>query len=276
MKTWRVSNAGCRVLLLLALWWASDCAAALSREECSDLFSQGRDLFRQANELAGTDAEAARDMYRKAALRFERIVRAGGVQNGRLHYNIGNAYFRMNDLGRAILSYRRAELYTPNDPNLKQNLAFARKRRLDRIEDAQRRKVLHTIFFWHYDLPSKARALAFSLCFLAVWICAAAKLFSGRPFLTWALVASVALSALLLASLSVETISRRTRREGVVTAPQVTARKGDSETYEPSFKEPLHAGTEFVLVETRGDWYQVSLADGRRCWLPTHGAQLVR
>ena len=47
------------------------------------------------------------------------------------------------------------------------------------------------------------------------------------------------------------------------------ARKGDGDTYEPSFKEPLHAGAEFKLMENRGEWYQVELADGQRCWIPS-------
>jgi len=47
-------------------------------------------------------------------------------------------------------------------------------------------------------------------------------------------------------------------------------------TYEASFKDPLHAGTEFVLVEQRNDWLHVELPDGRRCWLPAQAAGLVR
>ena len=55
-----------------------------------------------------------------------------------------------------------------------------------------------------------------------------------------------------------------------------SARKGDADTYEAAFTEPLHAGTEFVLVEDRGDWVQAELSDGRRCWLPARAVGLVR
>ena len=44
----------------------------------------------------------------------------------------------------------------------------------------------------------------------------------------------------------------------------------------PSFKKPLHAGTEFVLVEKRKKWYQIELPDSRRCWMPAKGVELIR
>ena len=62
----------------------------------------------------------------------------------------------------------------------------------------------------------------------------------------------------------------------MVLAEEVIARKGDSDTYEASFQDPLHAGTEFVLVEERGHWIHVELPDGRRCWLPSRDVGLVR
>ena len=59
-------------------------------------------------------------------------------------------------------------------------------------------------------------------------------------------------------------------------AEEVTARKGDSTSYEASFQDPLHAGAEFLLVEERNDWVHVELPDGRRCWLPAQSIAMVR
>lgn len=258
------------------LWLGTAAFAELSETEIADLFSQGKEFFRQANEAAANKPQEARDLYRKAALRFERITREGGVQNGKLHYNTGNAYFRMNDFGRAILNYRRAEQFIPNDPNLQQNLDTARKRRTDRIEEQQKTKVLKTVFFWHYDLSAGTRSTIFTLAFLVVWGAAAAKLFFPRPFLRWVIGVSAALSLMFLASILVELSDLKKHRPGVIVAQEVVARKGDSETYEASFKEPLHSGTEFTLVEDRGEWLHLELIDSRRCWIPAKAAGLVR
>jgi len=271
-----VRRARCCVIAMAFLLGAVASRGELSKSERNDLFSQGKDFFRQANEASASDSERATELYGKSALRFERIARDGGVRNGKLFYNIGNAYFRMNDIGRAILNYRRAEHYVPNDPNLQQNLQYARERRKDKIEEHQQTRVLKTLFFWHYDFPTQVRARMFGIVFSLVWLGAGARLFVSKAGLQWFIGISAFISALLLASLLIESAYRRGTRSGVVIDAEVTARKGDSDTYEPSFTDPLHAGTEFIVVEDRGNWFQVGLADSRRCWLPLKAVELVR
>lgn len=250
--------------------------AELSESEIGDLFSQGKELFRRANDLMHEDAVKSRELYGKAALRFERIVREGGIRNGKLYYNLGNAYFRVNDIGRAILNYRLAQQFIPNDPNLQQNLDYARKRRMDRVEVSQKSKALRAAFFWHYDFSTKTRSTVFMLAFLLVWVAAGVRLFWRRATLNWIMGVSAVISLLFLASLIAESVSRGQSAAGVVIAEEAVARKGDSESYEPSFKEPLHSGTEFDVVEDRGEWLHVRLADSRTCWLPLKVAGLVK
>ncbi|MBT3375950.1 MAG: hypothetical protein HN742_15255 [Lentisphaerae bacterium] len=265
---------GTAVILVMSIWMAHD-ADALSETEVVELFSQSKELFRQANEVVAEDPGAARELYRKSVMRLERIVSEGNVHNGRLFYNIGNAYFRMEDIGRAILNYRRAETLIPHDQNLQRNLRTARMKRLDRVETKQETKILHTLFFWHYDVSTETRSRAFAVCFLFAWLLAGARLFRKRSSLNWCLSGAALLATLLLASLMCELVVDRQTRSGVVVAREVIARKGDSDTYEKSFTDPLHAGTELALLEDRREWYHVELADGRRCWLPTEAVKLV-
>jgi len=251
-------------------------AAALTDEMAGSLFREGSAAFRDANEKARSEPEQARALYKKAFLRFEQIEREGGIRNGKLYYNIGNCYFRMEDIGRAILNYRRAEQYMPNDPNLHQNLEYARSKRLDRIDVKQTTRVLNTLFFWHYDVSTKTRSVVFVGFFVLLWACALARIFVPRPWLAWLAGISALLAVLFLGSLLVETAALERNKAGVIVAPQIVARQGDGESFDPSFKEPLHAGTEFELVEKRPDWYRVELADGRKCWVPAQSTGLVR
>ena len=59
--------------------------------------------------------------YQKAIEGYLRLFDSGYV-NGHLYYNLGNAYFRSGQLGRAILNYKRAELLIPRDADLNFNL----------------------------------------------------------------------------------------------------------------------------------------------------------
>jgi tetratricopeptide (TPR) repeat protein len=251
-------------------------ASSLDRLQISALYDEAKDLFKQADEASLRYPQEAQSLYSKAAMRYELIVRDGGIYNGKIFYNLGNVYFRMNDLGRAILNYRRAELYIPYDTNLKQNLAYASEKRRDQIEDRQETKILKTLFFWHYDLSKKVRVIAFIISFMLMWGFACVKIFMKRSFLGWCIAFGAALSLLFAGSIAADEISHNKNRPGVIISSEVTARQGNSETYEPSFKDPLHAGTEFVLLEERGEWLNIELADARTCWVQAKDIELVR
>jgi len=247
----------------------------LPEEELKDLFRQGKEFFHQGNEAATKDVDAAKGFYKKAAMRFERIVREGNVRNGKLYYNIGNVYFRMGDLGKAILNYRRAQRYLPNDHNLRQNLEYARSRRHDDIEEKQQTKVLKTLLFWHYDLSKGMRSVVFVVSFALFWLGLSVRLFLKKAMPRWPLACLGVIAVIFFCSLIYESTMAGYKREGVILDEEVVARKGDGETYQPSFKDPLHTGTEFRLVLDRDTWYQIELHDGRRCWIPGKGAQLI-
>jgi len=265
-----------RLLALCLLASSPITRGALDGFEASALFKEGRELFEQANAIATSDPERARDLYLEAAMHFERLVRDGAARNGRIYYNIGNAYFRAGDLGRAILNYRRAEQFIPNDTNLQQNLAFARSRRKDKLEETPEARVSRTLFFWHYDLSFTQRFRLFVAAFAALWGAAALRLFMPRPFLRWVLGVAALLALAMAASLITESLDLENERPGVVLAGEVVARKGDSQTYAAAFKDPLHSGTEFLLLEQRRKWAHVQLPDGRRCWLPANSIAMVR
>ncbi|MBI1353883.1 MAG: hypothetical protein GC160_06015 [Acidobacteria bacterium] len=263
--------------LLLALLATALCAsAALPPDEAKAVFEEGNSLFRQANEASVSDPQQAYDLYRRSALRYERLIDEGGIQNGRLYYNLGNAYFRMDDLGRAILNYRRAERFLPGDSDIRQNLESARSRRLDRFELETREKALRTLLFWHYDLSFALRRLLLAVCSGAFWGLLIWTTI-GRKRIPRAALLGAGLAALSLAiSLGAEAAGAASSNEGVVTAPETVARKGDGETYEQAFTEPLHAGAEFRLLEQRSGWYRGELPDGRAFWVAARDAELVR
>ena len=240
------------------------------------LFDQASALFDQAGQAAGTDPDKARALFRKAALGYESLISQGGIENGRLYYNIGNSWFQAEDLGRAILNYRKAMQYMPNDPNLRQNLEYARNKRLDNISEPQKTKVFQTLFFWHYDLSTPMKILVFGILFGTLWTVAGIRRLMNRPVFGWPFLVALTLTVLMGGSLIAETVVLRQIRPGVVLDPSVIARKGNSENYAPSFTEPLHAGTEFDLVEQRGQWYDIRLPDGRTCWVPASSAGLIR
>lgn len=278
----RVMNRPTVALPLLFAFWllqillpARAVSAPLTQAQAQSIAAEAGDFFRRATDEAVRDPAAAQELYSKALLRFEQLVSVGGVRNGQLFYNIGNTYFRMNDIGRAILSYRRAAELIPNDRNLIQNLEYARSRRGDQIREQQSVKVMKLLLFWHYDFSARTRAVVFGVCFVVFWIGLGLRLWRPEISPVWCLWVLGITALLFVGSVIVEQQNEKSRVDGVIVVSEVIARKGNSESYQPSFKEALHAGTELRVLEQRGDWYHAALGDGRDCWLPQNAVELV-
>jgi tetratricopeptide (TPR) repeat protein len=253
---------------------AAQAAPTLPRDQLYALLQEANTAFQTAN--AANNPEAARPLYDKAILLYEKIIDQGGVRNAGLYYNLANAYLLKEDLGRAILNYRRAEKLDASDLNIKKNLSFARGRRADRVETSTQRRVLETLFFWHYDFSLRTKALLACLLFGILCAVLALIVWLGRG--SARLVAAVLSGVLflcLLTSLLVQARQEAGTRCGVITAAEVVARQGDGPNYPPSFKDSLHAGLEFELVEHRPGWLHIELADGTDAWIPDDTAGLV-
>ena len=246
---------------------------ALEQVELPGLVREAEQLFASGNE-AQSKGEAA-ELWRKSAARYELAIREGGLANGPLFYNLGNVYFRLGDMGRAILNYRRALRFMPNDRNLLTNLEYARRSRQDAIEEQEAKKVLKTLLFWHYDFSLATRELIFNISFCAIWLIAAIMKFWRAPFLKVALPCAFLVAAIMAASMVTTEIYEHKYKDGVIVAEKCFGRKGNSKTYENSFKEPLHAGTEFVVIEQRDNWLEVRLANGMTTWIPESDAELL-
>ncbi len=240
------------------------------------LLEQGQALFSQAANRE--QPEEAQALYQRALDRFLAVLQEGGVRNARLLYNIGNTYFLLGDVGRAVLYLRRAELLDPTDRNLQHNLEFVRAQRADRLAPNQLSAAARTVLFWHYLLPLPLKLYLFAAAFAAACLLGAGVLLStpGRRWSLWLPAAAAGLSLLLLGSLLADEARRHSLQDGVILAQEVVARKGDGTAYQSSFVDPLHAGTEFQLLETRSGWYWIRLSDGRTAWIPAGSAEMVR
>lgn len=253
--------------LLTGLWTAAFAGPPPDRVQILDEASR---FFQEASQ--NPDQTQSADLYRKAMVRFEKLVQ-DGVVNGKIYYNLGNTYFRLHDLGRAILNYRRALAYLPDDDNLRQNLRFAESQQPDRIEPKQEAMIIKTLLFWHYDLSAQIRFILLAVANAAFWGLLAAVVFYRRMALGLVTAGALALTLMLAGSLLHDRF--RPRTTGVIVAKEAVARKGDGPAYSPSFNEPLHAGLAFSLVEKRGDWLYIELGDGRRCWVTADNVEMI-
>jgi hypothetical protein len=261
------------LILLLAGVWNVCLGGELSEAEIDAQFKEANGLFSRGNAATGDEAV---ELYGEAILRFERIINAGGVKNAGVYYNLGNAYLLKGDVGRAILNYRRSELLDDSNSDLQKNLAFAISRRVDQVEVATEKKVLQTLFFWHYDFPVKVRFFLACLFFAVGCVVLTAIVWFGRrgAMAAVCVFCGVVVVCFVL-SVAVESVGKARIKSGVIVSESVIARTGDGRNYPKSFKDPLHAGTEFEVVKRQSGWFNIRLADGSEGWVPVSTAELV-
>lgn len=88
---------------------------------------QNNALFDQATEAYNVGE------YQKAIESYEKILE-NGEHSANLYYNMGNAYYKQNQIAPSIYYYEKALLLQPNDPEIENNLAYAKNMTLDAIE----------------------------------------------------------------------------------------------------------------------------------------------
>ncbi len=261
------------LLLLFCLLPFRVHAETLSPQELEALCKEAEILYNQGVETYSKDQAQAMELWRKSANRYERVIQEGHLENGLLHYNLGNVHARLEEYGRALLCYRRAETFLPNDRAIQQNL-----RHVQRLCGVNADGSAANGLSLFERIPLTTRLWSFLSSFALLWILAIVCLFVKRRRLRQALVLP-AIVALLAGVTLLPTFRREhsSTPEGLVIASEVIARQGHSESYEPAFTAPLREGTPFHVLQERNGWLEIRLNanDNPVCWIPaTAGERL--
>jgi tetratricopeptide (TPR) repeat protein len=215
--------------------------------------------------LESFDHAKTPDDYRQAAAQFESLLE-GGYQNGAVYYNLGNAWMRAGEYGRAIAAYRKAKPFRPRDPYLDANLRQALLLAPGRLPEAAQ-PWWKPVFFWSgwISYPQKFGALLAS--FVVGALVAAIALLLRRNRLYWVSAVAVLAGAVLSVDAALSYSDVNHSRRGVV-IHETTARKGIGRQWDPAFDQPLKDGAEFTILERNGEWVLAhfeGIGDG---WLP--------
>lgn len=197
---------------------------------------------------------------------FEATLEAG-YASGALYYNMGNAYFRLDELGQAIRFYEKARRLRPDDPALLHNLAVARSRTPDAYPTLPQPAWVSA---WEAATrtlrPAGLFALGFGLYLLAAGL-AAYQIWSGRPsaarrraLLLAAVGATVLVGAAMLASLDESRAS-----QAVVLTDGLPLREGPAPDASPEAE--VYEGLVVEVLESEGPWIRVRLPNGATGWL---------
>ncbi len=230
-------------------------------------------LFLGSFLIAQPSFETANQAYEKGNYKFaieqyEGII-SEGQHSAELYYNLGNAYFKTGNLGKAILNYERTLTLAPRDTQARDNLAIAQARTIDIIQP------LPGFFLtrWWRTLQKNLSAGAWSwLSILMLWLAVGGLsvwlLMSDREQKKRGFVGGVLclfLFGITFALAAQRNATQQNSNQAIILAKE-TALK-DAATADSPDILMLHEGTKVGLVDQIGEWHKVRLPNGEQGWL---------
>lgn len=245
------------------LWWVSVTAVVLS---CSAPAVVQAD---QNSEFAKANQNFSEGHFQQAIEGYQNLVHSRHW-NANLFYNLGNAWFRLENFGEAILNYERALALDPRHPEAAANLRLVRDeaRALELKPGALERYVRAATSAQYSILASTA----FWLALLALTHLFYSRRRSGA-FFSFIIFAIAVFAGAVYALYSLETGSKG-KALAIVTGTNIEARLATADNAKSVLALP--PGSEIKVLSQRGDWIYAALPNDLRGWIPAPGAQLVR
>ncbi|MBR1556207.1 MAG: BatD family protein [Prevotella sp.] len=233
-------------------------------------------LAAQAATKAEVDSAYIRGEYQEAIRGYESLLKNGA--SAELYYNLGNAYYRTDNITRAVINYERALLLSPGDADIRFNLQIARSKTIDKIVPESE------MFFitWYRSLVNLmsvdgwGRTALVSLALVIVLFLV--YLFSARVWMQKVgFFGGVALLVLFALSNFFAWQQRQNllyRQGAIVVAPSVTVKSTPAQNGTDLFI--LHEGTKVVITDSSmKSWREVRLADGKKGWIESKKIELI-
>ena len=239
------------------------CAAAIAIFLVGAVSAADEEVFAKANQ-AYNEAR-----FQEAIEGYESLVQSGHW-HANLLYDLGNAYYRLGNFGKAILNYERALALDPRQPEADANLRLAR----DEARALELRKD------WIERYASMATVKQYSIAgavgfWLAVFVAANLVLSRRRSAGRIALIVTGVLVG-AASAFAIFTLENGTRGNAlaVVTAKETEARLATADNAKSILLLP--GGSEIKILSERGDWIYAALPNDQRGWIPSSSAERVR
>jgi tetratricopeptide (TPR) repeat protein len=246
--------------IILALAWTTAMLAQTPSKQAVEAYQAKK--FDKAVELLQREV----DIHKKL-----------GQESAALYYNLGNAYFRADEMAKAILYYERALLLDPGNRDIRHNIAYVNTRIEDKIVKAENIFIedwfdsIENIFSsntWAVFAVA-AFLLTIASCFFFffgkhIWIKKTA-FYSGLVS-----IAFVVLFNIFAFGQKSDVVSKNT---AIIMAPSTQVLSSPDEKSKDLFN--LHAGTKVKINKTDGQWFEIEIENGNVGWIQSNKLEII-
>lgn len=224
------------------------------------------------------DADSAyvRGDYTQAITLYEELLTEG--ESAEVYYNLGNSYFKIDNMGKSILNYERALLLDPGNSDIRANLDIAKSKTQDNLVSTP------SIFFvvWISSLINTMSVKQWAICGIITFILLLFAL--GIFFFTMSertkkisFICAICLFILSIVS-NIFAFSQKSRliyrNDAIVLTPSITIRSTPSESGTSLFI--LHEGTKVTIKDnSMQEWKEIELSDGKVGWIPKDAIEII-
>ena len=222
------------------------------------------------------DTEYQKGNYQQAIRDYEEILKNG--ESAEIYFNLGNAYYRTDNITKAVLNYERARLLSPGDDDINFNLQFARSKTIDKITPQSEMFFVtwykSLVNFTSVDNWAKTGILCIVMALLLVWLYLFGPqlmlrkigFFGGLAFFVIFLLSN------LFAFQQKQALDNRTG--AIIISPSVNIKKTPAKNSADQFV--LHEGTRVDIIDKgMTDWRCIRVGDGREGWIETKAIEEI-
>lgn len=226
-------------------------------------------LFGQSDQLFEQGKQDYRDQQFVEALDNWKKILQQGEHSAALYFNMGNAHYKLNQVGLSIFYYEKALQLDPTNADVLNNLSYAQNATVDEIEPLPR-----TLFQrWFDDLSGQLSlkgwsvltlilAFACGLLFILYYFGSRERqkriLFGGSLVSLGLTIFSLVICFMIEARQSKDS-------PAIIVAERAKIQSEPNFGSEESFI--LHEGTKVRILDQEGDWLRIQIADGKDGWL---------
>lgn len=208
---------------------------------------------------------------------YETILATEG-EAADIYYNLGNSYYKMDNIAKAILNYERALMLNPGDGDIRFNLELAQSKAVDKVIP------ISEMFFVTWikeltDMMSEKGWAKLGIITFVLMLLSLALYFFGKKIVLKKIgfiVALCMLTVCVVANVFASNQKEKAQNHGnaIIMAPSVTVKSTPNEGGTDLFI--LHEGRKVMIKDnTMREWKEIQLEDGNAGWVPASVIEVI-
>ena len=228
------------------------------------IFDEGNALYNQGN-------------YNGAIEKYTSIINSGS-ESAELYYNLGNAYYKINDIANSIFYFEKSLLLDPNNNETKNNLSFSQNMTIDRIEtipiNQLSKFILSFINLVDYNTWLLISIIFEFLAFTVFSVYAFSKnTHTKKLYFSFGSIFLIFFIIFLIVGVNSKSIYEK-NNPAILFEKRISFKTEPNERSEEIFI--LNEGTKINVLEKLNEWSQVELLNGSKGWILSSSYQLVK